>query len=78
MRLLQLVLYFVIGYLVWRMMQVVFRSFSRPNPRPPDHTVRKNDAPSKTEIFRETEIKDAEFEDITPPPPGRPSNASSS
>jgi len=45
MRLIQLVLYFIIGYLLWRTVQVVIRMITRPSSKSSESQVKEGPAP---------------------------------
>lgn len=68
MRLLQIILYFIIGYLLWRMVKVVIRMITGSSAgRSSEASVKEGPSPKKsTKNYRMDQIKDAEFEDITP------------
>lgn len=67
MRLLQLIFYFTIGYLLWRLVRSVLRTLNKPTSGASQQSTPSNTKTPSQKIFREEEIKDAEFEDITPP-----------
>ncbi len=68
MRLLVLMIYALVGFILWRAVRLAFRMISR-SPKEPDGRVRgrpEQPAPRKDPLNR-GQIKEAEFEDITPP-----------
>lgn len=61
---LRLLWYFLVGYILWKIVQMVMKVFAgpvRPGAPPPPPTGRP---PSPKKDF--TDIQDADFEDITP------------
>jgi hypothetical protein len=67
MRLLTLVFYFTVGYLLWRFVRSMMRGSTAQGSAPPP-SPSKEGAAARNTVFRKEEIKDAEFEDITSPP----------
>jgi hypothetical protein len=70
MRLLQLFLYFVVGYILWR----ILRSWIRPRSGSDRSNGRVHGEPGAKKDTPRTfsDIKDAEYEDLTPPPSSHP------
>jgi hypothetical protein len=70
MRLLQLILYFAVGYILWR----VLRSWIHPRSGSDRSNGRVQGQPGtrKDDSRRFSDIKDAEYEDLNPPPSSRP------
>jgi hypothetical protein len=67
MRLIQFIFYFSVGYLLWKLVRAAIRSLNRTGDPPPGSSSSKQPPPPKRRVFQPEEIKDAEFEDITPP-----------
>jgi hypothetical protein len=62
-------IYLVVGYLFWKLARYLMRVFNPPAGAPtPQQSPKQDGTASKPQVFREEEIKDAVFEDITPPP----------
>lgn len=69
MRLLVLLIYAVVGFILWRAVRLALRMISR-SPKETDERVRgRPEQPvAKKDTFSRGQIKEAEFEDLTPPP----------
>ena len=69
MRLLVFLIYAVVGFILWRMVRLALRMLGGP-PKETDGKVRgRPEQPvAKEEPFSRGQIKEAEFEDLTPPP----------
>lgn len=63
MNIFRLLLYFVIGYFVWKVIQVVLRTMSSSR-RDEGDVITRHPAQSKTDTFKD--IKDADFEELPP------------
>lgn len=74
-RLFFLMIAFIFGYMLWRIVRVVMRSGVRP-PGEDGPSGRASGRPS-TPVQSFKDVKDAEFEDLNPPRPSRPAGPQS-